>query len=63
MLRKFKQIDFKFAWYQIQNLETIYYPSFADFNKFKVSLLQEEATKIESIGFVGYYATRLKDGI
>ena len=30
----------------------IYYPSFADINKFKVSLLQEEATEIESISFV-----------
>ena len=38
----------------------IYYPRFTDLNKFKVSLLQEEATKIESIDFVGCYATQLK---
>ena len=31
----------------------IYYPSFGDLNKFKVSLLYEEATEIESIDFVG----------
>lgn len=36
----------------MQNLEMIYYPSFGDINKFKVCLLQEEATKIESISFV-----------
>ena len=30
-----------------------YYPSFANLNKFKVSLLQEEATEIESFVFVG----------
>ena len=32
-------------------------------NKSKVSRLQEEATEIESIDFVEYYATQLKDGI
>ena len=37
----------------------ICYPSFADLNKFK----QEEATEIESIGFIGCYTTRLKDGV
>ena len=31
--------------------------------KSKVSLVQEEATDIESIDFVECYATRLKDGI
>ena len=31
----------------------IYFPSFGDLNKFKVSLLYEEATEIESIDFVG----------
>ena len=30
----------------------IYYPSFADLNKFKVSLLHEEVTEIESIDCV-----------
>ena len=30
----------------------IYYPSFGDLNKFKVSLLPEEATEIERIDFV-----------
>ena len=30
----------------------IYYPSFSNLNKFKESLLQEEATEIESIDFV-----------
>ena len=33
----------------------IYYPSFGDLNKFKVSLLYEEATEIESIDFVGLF--------
>ena len=41
----------------------IYYPRFADWNKFRISLPQEEATEIESVDFVGCYATRLKDGI
>ena len=36
-------------------METIYYLSFADLNKFKVSLLHEEATEIESIDFVGLW--------
>ena len=44
-------------------MERIYYPSFVDLNEFNKSELQEEATKIESIDFVGYYTTRLKDGI
>ena len=30
----------------------IYFPSFGDLNKFKVSLLHEEATEIEGIDFV-----------
>ena len=59
MLSKFEWIDFKFAWYYKQNLETIHYSSFADLNKFKVSLLQELATEIESIDFVGYYTSTL----
>ena len=33
----------------------IYNPSFGDLNKFKVSLLYEEATEIESIDFVGLH--------
>ena len=41
----------------------MYYPSFVDLNKFNVSLLQEEATEIESIDFVGCYTTQLKDDI
>ena len=41
----------------------IYYPSFADLNKFKIRLLQEEAIEIESIDFVGCHISRLKDGI
>ena len=40
----------------------VYYPSFAYLNIFKVSLLQAEATEIESIGLVGCYTTWLKDG-
>ena len=36
-------------------METIYYLSFAGLNKFKVSLLHEEATEIESIDFVGLW--------
>ena len=63
ILSKFKQTDFKFAWYLMQNLETIYYPHFADLIKFKVSLLKEEATEIESIDFIGCYTTWLKDEI
>ena len=35
-------------------MERIYYPSFVDLNEFNKSVLQEEATKIESIDFVGY---------
>ena len=35
----------------------VYYPSFAYLNIFKVSLLQAEATEIESIGLVGCYTT------
>ena len=35
----------------------IYYPSFGDLNKFKVSLLHEEATEIESIDFVGLHSS------
>ena len=31
----------------------IYYPSFGDLNKFKVSLLYKEVTEIERIDFVG----------
>ena len=38
-------------------MERIYYPSFADLSEFNKSVLQEEATKIESIDFVGYYTT------
>ena len=41
-------------------MKTIYYPRFADLN---ISLLQEEATEIESIDFVGCYTTWLKDDI
>ena len=41
-------------------METIDYPGFADLN---ISLLQEKATEIENIDFVGCYATRLKDDI
>ena len=33
----------------------IYYPSFDDLNKFKVSLLHEAATEVESIDFVGLH--------
>ena len=40
-------------------METVYYPSFANLNKFKVSLLQEEATEIESL----FLLAQLKDGI
>ena len=32
-----------------------YFPNFGDINKFKVSLLHEEATEIESIDFVGLH--------
>ena len=42
---------------------TIYDPNSADLIKLKVSLLLEEATEIETIGFVGCYATRLRDDI
>ena len=49
--------------YQFENLETIYNPRFPNLIKFKVSLLQEKATEIESIDFVGCYTTRLKDDI
>ena len=41
----------------------IYYPSFANLDKFKANLLQEDAIEIESIDFVGCYAAWLKDGI
>ena len=33
----------------------IYYQSFVDLNQFKVCLLHEEATEIESIDFVGLH--------
>ena len=42
-------------------METIYYRSFADLNKFKAGLQHGEATEIESSGFVGCYATWLID--
>ena len=41
----------------------MHYPSFVDLNKFKVSLLHEEASEIENINFAVCYATWLKDGI
>ena len=44
-------------------METIYYPRFADIIKFKISLLQEETTEIESIELVGCNAFLLKDDI
>ena len=63
MLSKFKRTDFIFAWYLKQNSGTIYDPTSADLFKFKVSLLQEKATEIETIDFVGCYATQLRDDI
>ena len=38
----------------------IYYPSFADLNKFKVCLLQEEANEIENIDFTGFLHSSTK---
>ena len=38
---------------EVSKSSTIYYSSFTDLNKFKVSLLHEEATEIESTDFVG----------
>ena len=49
--------------YSRKSVGPMYYPSFVDLNKFNVSLLQEEATEIESIDFVGCYTTQLKDDI
>ena len=63
MLSKFKKTDFKFAWDKKQNLDTIYYPTSADLLKFKVSLLQEELTEIDTTYFGGCYATQLRDSI
>ena len=62
-LSNLKRIDFKFALYYKQNLELIYYPRVADLNIFRVSSLQEEATAIASIDFVGRNAARLKHDI
>ena len=36
-------------------METVYHQSLAYLNKFKVSLLHEEATEIESIDFIGLW--------
>ena len=36
-------------------METTYHQSLAYLNKFKVSLLHEEATEIESIDFIGLW--------
>ena len=38
---------------EVSKLSMIYFSSFGDLNRFKVSLLHEEATEIESIDFVG----------
>ena len=38
---------------EVSKSSMIYFPNFGDLNKFKVSLLHEEATEIESIDFVG----------
>ena len=38
---------------KVSKLSIICFPSFGDLNKFKVSLLHEEATEIEIINFVG----------
>ena len=38
---------------EVPKSSMIYFPSFGDLNKFKVSLLHEEVTEIESIDFVG----------
>ena len=38
---------------EVSKLSMIYFSSFGDLNRFKVSLLHEEATETESIDFVG----------
>ena len=52
ILATLKRIDFNLN-LSDRNVEIIYYTSFTDLNKFKVSLLHGEKSEIEKVDFAG----------